>query len=99
MTPTGKYILLSGLSGLARGGVVSVIAGDLIPRVIWGGLIAAPAIGMAPRNWWRLSRPLRVLAALLSLYLATALFGLAVGLYDWMLARPGSESPLASPRA
>ncbi len=88
MTPANKYVLLSGVSGVLWGSVVTVIAFDVAPRAIWGGLIASPvigcAIGAATKRWLRLSVLLRVVVALVSVYVAAALFGLGVGLYDWL---------------
>ena len=84
----GRYALLSCISGAVWGCIAGVLAFDAIPRAVWGGLIASPAIGLliglATRPWVRLPAPLRVAAALLSLYAAAALFGLAIGVYDWL---------------
>ena len=88
MTPVSKYALLSVASGAVWGCVVTWIAFDMVPRAIWGGLITSPVIGYvigaATKRWFRLPTPLRIVAALLSLYVAAALFGLGVGLYDWL---------------
>jgi hypothetical protein len=86
--PGRKYLFLSGVSGVLWGCVVTVIAFDAAPRAIWGGLIASPLIGCmigaATKRWSYLSLPLRVVVALVSVYVAAALFGLGVGLYDWL---------------
>ncbi len=83
-----KYWILSALSGVAWGGLVALIAADAFPGILGGGLLASPAIGVAvgaaTTQWCRLPAALRVVAALVSLYAAGAMFGLAVGLYDWL---------------
>jgi len=88
MTPTGKYIALSGVSGTVWGCLVTAVAFEFVPQAVWGGLIASPAIGciigFATLHWCRLRTPLRIAATLLSLYAAAVLFGLSVGLYDWL---------------
>ena len=88
MTPAYKYALLSCVSGAVWGCIVALMAFSAIPYAIWGGLIAGPAIGLliglATRPWCRLPTALRIPATLLSLYLAAALFGLGVGVYDWL---------------
>jgi hypothetical protein len=67
---------------------VTLIAFDAVLRANWGGLIAPPVIGCmigaATKRWPRLSRPSRIVVALISVYVAAALFGLGVGLYDWI---------------
>ena len=90
---SGRRLVGSAISGIVWGCIVTVIAFDTAPRAIWGGLIASPAIGCVigttTRRWDGLPAPLRSAIALGSLYLAAALFGLGVGLYDWLvLATP-----------
>lgn len=87
------YVLSSVLSGACWGGLVTLIAFDMAPQAIWGGLIFSPLIGglvgVATWGWTRLSVAGRIVVALLSLYAAAALFGLGVGLYDgFVLAGP-----------
>lgn len=88
MTPAQRYAVLSCVSGVVWGCIVGLLAFDAFPRAICGGLIASPAIGLligiATRRWFRFPTPLRIAATLGSLYLAAALFGLAVGIYDWL---------------
>lgn len=88
MTARSGYLLLSVVSGIVWGCLVTVIAWDAFPRAIWGGLIVSPAIGCiiwaATTRWCRLPISLRVVVALMSMYAAGALFGLGVGLYDWL---------------
>jgi len=88
MTPPQKYTILSCVSGVVWGCFASVIAFDAVPRTIWGGLVMSPVIGlligMAMKHWSQLATSLRITATLLSLYVAAALFGLAVGIFDWL---------------
>jgi len=88
MNPTRKHILLSCLSGVVWGLIAVAIGFGAFPRAIWGGLIASPLIGLfigaITLRWFRLPVYLRVAATLVSLYVAASLFGLAVGVYDWL---------------
>lgn len=88
MTSLSKYLLLSAISGMIWGGVVTWIAVDMVPRAIWGGLVASPIIGCiigaSTKRWYRLPLPFRIVASLGSLYVATALFGFSVRVYDWL---------------
>ena len=99
MTGATKHLLLSAASGLLWGAVVTCIAFDVAPRAIWGGLIASPVIGFvigsATKRWGPLRTSLRIPAALLSLYMAAALFGLGVGLYDWLVVDNPNRVPEA----
>lgn len=55
-----------------------------------GGVIVSPVIGlgigMATRRWYRLNILLQIVTALFSLYIAAVLFGLAVGVHDWLFS-------------
>ena len=88
MKATWRYWMLSILSGVAWSGVAWIIGASSYGTLLWGGVIAAPAIGLAvgvlTRPWRRLSKPVRVVLALAALYLAAMLFGLAMGIYDWV---------------
>ena len=99
MTGATKCLLLSAASGLLWGAVVTCIAFDVAPRSIWGGLIASPVIGFvigsATKGWGQLRTSLRITAALLCLYIAAACFGLAVGLYDWLIVDIPNRVPEA----
>jgi hypothetical protein len=81
------------------GCIVTVIAFGMAPRAIWGGLIASPVIGcligVATKHWCFRPTSLRVATALLSLYVAAALFGLGVGIYDWLSLQTANRIPYA----
>lgn len=79
-------LLASALSGLAWAGIAYLLAARHLGWVIWGGMYAAPLIGLAAgmasrgfrrRSWW-----VRAFIALVSLYSTAALFGIANGLYE-----------------
>jgi len=86
---TGRHLLLSALCGAAWGLLAVFAAGPHGNENLWGGLVASPFIGLgigaATRRWLRLPVIARVFASLLSLTLAAAAFGLAVGLTDAFL--------------
>jgi hypothetical protein len=79
-------VLFSLLSGALWGGLAYVLGAAYMEKIIWGGVFASPLIGLVVGLLFRwtlgLGRWARVLGALLSLYFAATLFGLAVGLYD-----------------
>ena len=94
MTRTNHYWQLSMLSGFWWGLLGSAMGFLGIGEPILGGLIAAPAIGLAIgllcRSFHKLPKRTRVLLSLASLYLAASLFGMAIGFYDLlMMDRPG----------
>jgi hypothetical protein len=62
-------------------------------RLIWGGLLGAPLIGLMI-GWVALRFPLKtkLAAAFLSLanlYVSATLFGVAIGAFDWLIGHPG----------
>jgi len=88
---------------LASGGVWGLIALGLgwswLHQRVWGGVLLAPLIGLgvglAARGFSRLPGWGRALHALVALYVAAALFGLGVGLWDLLVLdipgrRPGA---------
>lgn len=83
-----RYALGSCAAGAAWGGVAGLVAASHLGRIAWGGVYAGPlaglAVGFATQRWCLLGRPLRIAAALVVLYSGAALFGLGVGVYDWM---------------
>jgi len=91
--------LFSGASGFLWGCLATVAAYNAVPRAVWGGLIVSPAIGCligaATMRWSDLALPLRIGVALLSVYVAAALFGLGVGLYDWLAVGTPNRIPSA----
>ena len=81
-----RYYWLSLLSGCLWAGVALFLAARDLGWLIIGGLIASPLIGLLIgflyHPAYRLPKVAQVVASLLTLYLAVALFGLAVGTYD-----------------
>lgn len=100
INPKAPYHLLATLSGLGWGlFVVYVIFEGTGDAPIVGGLLASPAIGLAvgasTQKWRRWSIPVRIGVSLVSLYAAAALFGLGVGLYDWLIIGGPNRIPHA----
>ena len=89
MAPTKEQLIAAFASGALWGGIVTLLAFDAFPRAIWGGLIASPMIGLAAATiiplWSRRSAGTRVVMSLVAVYVSAALFGLAVGLCDWLV--------------
>jgi hypothetical protein len=77
---------LSALSGCAWAGIAYLIGRTALGPILVGGLIASPLIGLVAGRLYRPAYALptigRAFAALATFYVAVALFGLAVGLYD-----------------
>ncbi len=91
---TKRHDALSALSGCAWAGIAYLIGRTALGPILVGGLLASPLIGLVVGRLYRpayaLSTRGRALAALVTFYIAVALFGLAVGLYDaFALAVPG----------
>jgi hypothetical protein len=86
----GRYVLLALLAGAAWGATGLVLAGQMLGASVWGGVLAAPAIGLFVAVAFRgfRGRPpgQRIALSLVSLYLAAGLFALAAGVAD--AARP-----------
>ena len=89
VSTTSRYLLLSTVSGLLWGLVGVAIGRSVFHDTVWGGLIASPLIGLIAGLAARplIHAPIGGLAilALANLHLAAALFGLASGLYDWII--------------
>lgn len=82
-----KYFLLATLSGCAWAVIAYVLSyGMFNANTVIGGMIASPLIGLfigfvfLPA--YKLPKFVQFALSLVSLYLAVALFGLGVGLYD-----------------
>lgn len=86
-------LLVSAFSGAMWGGVAYVLGSVPMGSIIWGGIFVSPLIGLAAgtisKNFDRPNGWLRALIALVSLYVAAALFGIGAGLFD-LLARTNS---------
>lgn len=85
-----RLLELSLVSGVVWGLIGLALGWTHLPAIVWGGVLAAPLIGLcvglAVPGFERWSGWGRALHALLALYVAAALFGLGVGLWD-LLAR------------
>lgn len=95
---TGRYLLLAAVSGLAWGAIGGGLAAWAAPRAFWGGVLASPVIGVIVavvfRRGAEVSRGPQICLSLLSLYCAATLFGLAIGLYDWLVFGVSRRAPL-----
>ena len=94
-----RLVLLSLASGVAWGLIALGLAYTQLHDAVWGGVAAAPVIGLgvglaacgfAGRPWW-----VRALHALAALYAAAAAFGLGVGLWDLFVMDIPGRRPLA----
>lgn len=83
-----KYYVLSVLSGCVWAGIALLLSFGAYGWLITGGIIAAPFIGLLIgilyRPAYKFSTFVQILGSLFTLYLAAALFGLAVGAGDWL---------------
>jgi len=83
-----KYVAFSLLAGALWGVIGLALAGQVLGAPVWGGVVAAPAIGLGAATMFRgfRSRPpgARIALALISLYLGAGLFALAAGIVDAM---------------
>jgi hypothetical protein len=81
-----RYYWLSFLSGCAWAAIALLLSFGAFGWLIVGGIIAAPFIGLfigfLYRPAYRLPKVAQFFAALLTLYAAAALFGLAIGTFD-----------------
>ena len=81
-----KYCWLSVLSGCVWAVIAYVLSFGAFGSIIVGGLIASPFIGllvgMLYRPAYKLPKVDQFFLSLVTLYLAAAVFGLAVGFYD-----------------
>jgi hypothetical protein len=82
-----KYLLFAALSGCVWAGIAYLLSFGLFPpNVVLGGLLVSPLIGLLV-GWiflpaYKLPRFVQFALSLATLYVAVALFGLAVGLSD-----------------
>ena len=80
-----RYYSLCAVSGFAWGGIAYYL-GHPWPPCIWGGILASPLIGLvvglAYLPAYRFRVGFRILLALVALYIAVALFGIALGICD-----------------
>jgi hypothetical protein len=80
-----KVVLLSAVFGMVWGAIALMLGASLRP-VIWGGVFLAPFIGVgagfASVLFPAEGRFRRALFSLVSLYVAAAIFGLGIGVYD-----------------
>ena len=82
-----KYLLFAALSGCAWAAIAYVLSLGVFPtRVVFGGLVVSPLIGLFIglifRPAYKLPRFVQFALSVVTLYIAVALFGLAVGLSD-----------------
>lgn len=96
---TRRYTYLSILSGLGWGLLVAWLASGGFHGAVLGGVIASPVIGWLvgrlTRGWSRLSMLLRIGTVVVALYLAAALFGLFVGIFDVLASEVPNRIPSA----
>jgi len=73
-------------SGCIWAGVAYLLGHRALGRIIWGGLLASPviglSIGLAVRRFHALSTAGRIVVSLVDLYVAACIFGLAAGVFD-----------------
>jgi hypothetical protein len=85
---TTRYVLISLASGAARGLIGYVLASAAFRSAIWGAVLVSPAIGVV----FGLSfRWIHGLSATRRVFVASTLFGLALGFSDRLLAREFSS--------
>ena len=81
-----RYYRLSMLSGCVWGVIALCLSLGGFGWLIIGGIAAAPLIGLSVGYIYRpaygFPKSVKVLASLITLYLAAALFGLSVGIFD-----------------
>jgi hypothetical protein len=87
---TGARVGLALLAGVVWGVIGLLLASTALGTSVWGGVAIAPVIGLvigyAFRGFRDQGPGVRIALALVSLYLAAGLFGLAAGIAD--AARP-----------
>ena len=105
-TPTSvslKRTFLSAVSGGAWGAIAYLLAGHMVGKGIWGGVLVSPVIGilvgLTAARLRNLPAGGRVIVSLVGLYAATLLFGLAVGLGDLATGVNSSEGSQRIPGA
>lgn len=81
-----KYYLFSVLSGCVWAGIALLLSFGVYGWLITAGIIAAPFIGLligaVYRPVYKFPKLVQIFASLFTLYLAVALFGLAMGAAD-----------------
>lgn len=87
-----RYVVLSAISGCIWAVIAYFLGSQGMGSIIAGGLLASPLIGIGVsliyRSAYCRSAVARVGMSLVTLYVATALFGMAAGLYDAMRPIP-----------
>lgn len=87
-----RYVILSVLAGCLWGAIGYAIARQMFGPPVWGGVVASPFIGLVIgllfRGFRERSPGARIALSLVSLYLASGLFALAVGFTDAARAIP-----------
>jgi len=95
MSKRERIIVLSAVSGVFWG-VVAMVLGRPLERLIWGGVVLAPLIGLgagfASALFPSEGRIRKAMFSIVSLYTTAAIFGLGVGVYD-LLTSQGSRIP------
>jgi len=89
------------IAGALWGGLAWLIGRRAIGAPIWGGVLAAPVIGvivglLLQGPFERQAGARRALVALASVYLGATLFGVAIGIADWRVLTAGTVHPLES---
>jgi hypothetical protein len=74
-------------------GVIALVLGSRpLGRLIWGGVLGSPVIGLIAGAAAMRMKPRTKLAAasisLVSLYMSASLFGISVGIFDWLTGSP-----------
>lgn len=82
------------IAGAVWGAVAYLLGARAFGVVIWGGVLASPVFGLvvgwATGPWFERCTGFRRWAvALASLYLGGTMFGLAVGVHDWLAGATG----------
>jgi hypothetical protein len=88
LTVNRRYITASMVSGCVWGAIGLYLGHEFMLPFIWGAFVASPLIGLAVGLLYNYlgvcqrSLVVRIIASLVTLYVAIALFGLAAGLSD-----------------
>jgi len=90
-----RYYLLCAASAAVWAIIAYGLAGGGMGRGMWGGLVAAPLIGLVVgaiyNRAYRWSLAGRLAMSLLTLYVAVLGFGLACGVFDCLRGLPGGR--------
>lgn len=94
MSKLARIIVLSVASGVFWAAIAMVL-GRPMSRVIWGGVVLAPFIGLgagfASALFPSEGRIRKAMFSLASLYVAAALFGLGMGVYDLLTGQNSGD--------